>query len=339
MSKKNKVIVSVDNEILEKEELTTDISTFFEELPAIIEPLILHAKAGLAKIENLLYSSASFIEVLKGIVPQETLQAVLTDEQKSKIAKGALKVMARKDGSLMANLIDPKTKKIVDTISLERVKLTPELGQAISNFSSQMQMAQIAEQIQSVQIAIEEVRQGQENDRLAAAYSCEQKFLQAMAINNPTLRKEALMRIAFDAEDSRNLLMLSQKTNATFIRKQPESIIGKIIRGEKQTKINERMNELRDGLNAVNMVSLVEAMTYNELGEPEAARQSLLFYSDFLNKTYLSYEGFVARLDSIDPSPKEYWSNALPDIKQKIHRLSMPTNEETLMLGETENEE
>lgn len=338
MSKKNEIIVTENVEIVQAEEFATDITTLYPCVSTIIEPLINHAKSNLSKIENLLYSSTSFIEVIKGFVPQETLQAILTDEQKSKIAKGALKVMTKKDGSLMANLIDPKTKKIVDTISLEKVKLTPELGQAISNFSSQMQMAQIAEQIQSVQLAIEEVRQGQENDRLAAAYSCEQKFLQAMVIKNPALKNEALMRIAFDAEDSRNLLMLSQKTNATFIRKQPESIIGKIIKGEKQAKINDRMNELRDGLNAVNMVSLVEAMVYNELGEPEAAKQCLLFYSDFLNKTYLSHKGFVARLDSIDPSPTEYWSNALPDIKRKIKKLSLPTKSEVLMIGETPNE-
>ena len=40
----------------------------------------------------------------------------------------------------------------------------------------QMQMAQIAEEIQNVQINIEEVRQGQEFDRLALAYSSKQNF-------------------------------------------------------------------------------------------------------------------------------------------------------------------
>jgi len=40
---------------------------------------------------------------------------MLTDEQKQQIAKGALKLMTKKDGSLMANLISPETKKIVAT--------------------------------------------------------------------------------------------------------------------------------------------------------------------------------------------------------------------------------
>ena len=92
--------------------------------------------------------------------------------------------MTKKDGSLMANLINPETKKIVSTVSLGKVKLSPELSQAMTNYATQMQMAQIAEQIQFVQVAVEEVRQGQEYDRLATAYSCQQKLIQAAAIQN-----------------------------------------------------------------------------------------------------------------------------------------------------------
>lgn len=50
----------------------------------------------------------------------------------------------------------------------------------MTSYASQTQMAHIAEQIQVVQLAIEEVRQGQEYDRLAMAYSCQQKLLQVM---------------------------------------------------------------------------------------------------------------------------------------------------------------
>ena len=57
-------------------------------------------------------------------MPDVTLQAVLTDEQKQQIAKGALKLMT-KDGSLMANLINPETKKIVTTIPLKSVQIAP----------------------------------------------------------------------------------------------------------------------------------------------------------------------------------------------------------------------
>ena len=133
-----------------------------------------------------------------------------------------------------------------------------------------MQMAQIAEQIQVVQLAIEEVRQGQEYDRLAMAYSCQQKLLQAMEIRNPELKAMALLQIASDAEDSRNLLMQSQNANLAFIKDQPESFFGKLLSGATPEKISQRMNEIRESLSAVNMVSLAEAMAYQEMGENAA---------------------------------------------------------------------
>lgn len=320
-----------DIKIVDVDEYCTDATEQFSSMPEVAKSLIKGAKDAFAKIEGMLYSAPAFINVVRASIPEETFQAILTDEQKTKIANGALKLMTKKDGSLMANLINPETKKIVSTISLKSVKVTPEISQAMTNYATQMQMAQIAEQIQLVQVAVEEVRQGQEYDRLATAYSCQQKLLQAMKIKNPELKAMALLRIASDAEDSRNLLMQSQNVNVTFIRNQPESFWGKLKFGSTPEKVNSRMSEIRESLCAINMVSLAEAMAYQEMGETEAARESLQYYAGYIEKTYLSTKGFVERLDMIDPSPENYWSKTLPDLKKKIQAL--PCNEEQILLG------
>lgn len=264
--------------------------------------------------------------MVKASIPDQAFQAILTDEQKSQIASGALKLMTKKDGTLMANLINPETNKIISTISLKSVDLAPALTEAMTSYATQMQIAQIAEEIHTVQIAIEEVRQGQEFDRLAMAYSCQQKLLQAMQIKNPELKAMALMRIVSDAEDSRNLLMQSQNANLTFIKEQPESFWGKLLSGANPEKIGQRMNEIRESLSAVNMVSLAEAMAYQELGETAAARQSLQYYAGYLQKAYLSTDGLVQRLDLIDPAPENYWSKTLPDINKRIQALPCVEN-------------
>ena len=264
--------------------------------------------------------------MVKASIPDQAFQAILTDEQKSQIASGALKLMTKKDGTLMANLINPETNKIISTISLKSVDLAPALTEAMTSYATQMQIAQIAEEIHTVQIAIEEVRQGQEFDRLAMAYSCQQKLLQAMQIKNPELKAMALMRIVSDAEDSRNLLMQSQNANLTFIKEQPESFWGKLLSGANPEKIGQRMNEIRESLSAVNMVSLAEAMAYQELGESAAARQSLQYYAGYLQKAYLSTDGLVQRLDLIDPAPENYWSKTLPDINKRIQALPCVEN-------------
>lgn len=321
-----------DIEVVDTSEYSGEIVEQFSTVPDVAKPLLKDAKATFKKIEQMLYTAPAIVNLVKANIPDVTLQAVLTDEQKQQIAKGALKLMTKKDGSLMANLVNPETKKIVATIPLKNVKMAPEVTQAMTNYATQMQMAQIAEQIQIVQLAVEEVRMGQEYDRLATAYSCQQKLLQAMEIKNPELRAMALIQIASDAEDSRNLLMLSQKTNVGFITDQPESFFGKIIGGATPEKINSRMNEIRESLCAVNMVSLAEAIAYQELGEDSAARRSLAYYGEFVQKTYLAVPGLVERLDLIDPSPENYWSRTLPDIEKRIQAL--PCNQEQNLIEE-----
>lgn len=326
-----------DVEIIDAPEYSEDLMEHFSQMPEIAYLLVKEAKATFLKIEQMLFSMPAFINAVKAAVPEVTLQAVLTDEQKQQIAKGALKLMTKKDGSLMAILINPKTTKIVTNIPMEIVKMAPGIAQTIISFSTQMQLAQIAEQIHAVQLAVEEVRQGQEFDRLSTAYSCQQKLLQAMEIKNPELRSLALLRLTSDAEDSRNLLMLSQKTNIRFISDQPESFFGKIISGSNPEKINTRMNEIRENLCAVNMVSLAEAIAYQEMGENEAAKKSLTYFARFIHDTYLAVPDLLERLDLIDPSPENYWSRKLPEIKRKIDAL--PVVEQTKLMGDIKYEE
>jgi len=144
-------------EVVTSGDYSTDVAKHFSSMPEVAKPLLRNAKAALHKVEEMLYSTPAFINAVKASIPEETLQAVLTDEQKSKIANGALKLMTKKDGSLMANLVNPETKKIVSTVSLKNVKVSPEISQAMTSYATQMQMAQIAEQIQLVQVAVEEV--------------------------------------------------------------------------------------------------------------------------------------------------------------------------------------
>lgn len=276
-----------DIEIVNASEYSEDLTEYFNDMPEVARPLLKGAKEVFSKIEQMLYSAPAFINLVKASIPEQTFQAILTDDQKAKIASGALRLMTKKDGSLMANLVNPETNKIVSTISLQSVNLSPAISQAMTSYASQMQMAQIAEQIQVVQLAIEEVRQGQEYDRLAMAYSCQQKLLQAMEIKNPELKAMALLQIASDAEDSRNLLMQSQNVNLVFIKEQPESFFGKLLSGATPDKISQRMNEIRESLSAVNMVSLAEAMAYQEMGENAAARQSLQYYASYIEKHIL----------------------------------------------------
>lgn len=274
----------------------------------------------LSNIKDKILLVPGFIRTVSSFVPIKNLQAVLTNEQKEKIASGVLKIMSKNDGTLVANLVDAQSGKIVTNIPLKEIKLTPELNKAMTDFALQLQLLQISAEIKSIKKAVEEVRKGQEYDRLATAYSCQQKFLQATLIKDIKLKKKTLLRIALDAEDSRNFLMLSQKANIDFIKNLPDGYWKKMLSLTTSSEIDLRMNEIREGFSTINMVSLVEALAYHELEEYGAEQQSLIYYAGFIQKTYLDDSKLLKRLDSIDPSTERYWTTKVPIIETKIRK-------------------
>ena len=116
-----------DIEIVDTSEYSAEILEQFSEVPEVAKPLLKGAVASFKKIEKMLYSAPAIVNLVKANIPDVTLQAILTDEQKQKIAKGALKLMTKKDGSLMANLVNPETNKIVSTIPLMLRPSQPDL--------------------------------------------------------------------------------------------------------------------------------------------------------------------------------------------------------------------
>lgn len=307
-----------------------ELHDMFTASPKIIKPLYINAKHKLDDISRLIQQAPSFIEAIQASLPEASLQVVLTNDQRKQLANGALSLMVKKDGSLLAKLVHPKTKKMISNLPLETVKITPELSTAMTSFASQMQLAAIAEQIQQVQIVMESIKLGQEHDRLALGYSCQQKLFQALAIQEPTLKQMALLQVVSDAEDSRNLLMLSQNEHLRLIKNEPKSILGKIKSGATPVKIKQAMDGIRESLYVINMVSLAEVVAYQSLGEPQAAQESLNYYANFLERVYLKEKGFVERLDLIDPIPDNYFTTKIEGIKKSI--LALPYKYESYLI-------
>ena len=100
----------------------------------------------------MLYSAPAFINVVQSSIPEEVFRQFFLQNNGNKIAQGVLKLMTKKDGSLLAVLVNTNTNKVIGNVPLKSVKLTPELNKALADYSSQIQMAQIAEEIQNVTI-------------------------------------------------------------------------------------------------------------------------------------------------------------------------------------------
>ena len=88
------IVIPPENiEIIDSSEYSSDVATCFSNVPDVARPLVRGAQAALQRIEQMLYSAPAFINMIKASVPEETFRAILTDEQKAKLAAGTLKLM------------------------------------------------------------------------------------------------------------------------------------------------------------------------------------------------------------------------------------------------------
>lgn len=282
------------------------------------------------QIHDTLCALPAFLEVVERLVPVEEWVLVFTDEQKKELAKGALKLMAKKDGPLLAKLVDPKTKKIIANVPIKQLKKIKDLNPAMNDFMVQMQLANLAQEMQEIHRVVSRIQQGLEFDRLASAYSNERKLKHARQIQNKELQTQALLMIAHSAEDSRSRLMLGMKENIQFIMQQPEDVFWKFT-STNLKEVDNRMNEIRSRVVAINQDSLTEATAYWALGEKQAALNTIENYRMFLEDSELTKKEVLNRLDVVDPNPENYWTKQFPTVQETVQKITYVG--EPLLLG------
>ena len=271
------------------------------------------------QIHDTLCALPAFLEVVERLVPVEEWVLVFTDEQKKELAKGALKLMAKKNGDIIAKVVDPKTHQIVANIPVKQVEKIKDINPAMNDFMVQMQLANLAQEMKEVHRVVSRIQL--EFDRLASAYSNERKLKHARQIQSKELQTQALLMIAHSAEDSRSRLMLGMKEDIQFIMGQPENEFIKLFRTNPK-EINERMNEIRSRVVAINQDSMTEATAYWALGEKQAALNTIENYRMFLEDSELTQREVLNRLDVVDPNPENYWTKQFPIIQDTVHKIS-----------------
>lgn len=286
------------------------------------QQLLKNFNDNIKKMESILYMAPEFIAMIKTSVPETTLRAVLTSGQKEQLAKGALKIMTKKDGTLLACLINPKTQKVFQQIPLESVTTIPDFTSILNDVSMQLQMAQMMEVVTETNELVDEVRRGQENDRIAGAYSCEENLILTLACKNKKERERQLYQIANDAECCRQKLILSQKESICFVTKQPETFWGKFFKGTRTEKIENRLEEMRRNFNAINLVSIIQAICYKELNENEQLKISIATHQEYIKSTFLGEDSLIQRLDLISSSVEPFWNNNVDTVLKRIEKIN-----------------
>ena len=88
MEDENVIEISPEKiEIIDNNDYKLNINDCFTNVPKIAQSLINNAKKSFLKIEQLLYTTPAFINMIKSAVPEASYQAILDNTQKEKIAK------------------------------------------------------------------------------------------------------------------------------------------------------------------------------------------------------------------------------------------------------------
>ena len=445
-----------DIEIIDVSEYSEDLTDYFSDMPKVARPLLKGAKEAFSKIEQMLYSSPAFINLVKASIPEQTFQAILTDDQKVKIAKATLNEMEKelKDNN---DIIDKsaeefdKAEKEVDDFGDEvedagkqssnaegkfsKVKsVVAGVGKALAVTTATIGAAAVATGKKLKDMADETASTGDAVDKNSQRLGLSKKAYQewdyvlsqsgvdvtsvqtgfksmtnsiddakngtetavkkftALGISMSDLKnlsreeifdkaikglqnikddttKAALANDLFGKSGQNIMPLLNSTAESTEKLKNKAHDLGMVMSDEAvQAAVdytdnmdtlkrtfgglkNSIMGDILPGFNDIlkGLTGLMTgadgageqfqtgAMAYQEMGENAAARQSLLFYADYIEKSYLGTKGFVERLDSIDPSPENYWTKTLPDIKKKIQAL--PCVEKVTLLGGNDDEE
>ena len=85
-------VSSESNQTSSLTDYTESVVKCFDSVPEVAKPLIGSAGRLFNRIEKTLYSAPAFVSAVKAAIPEEAYQVILTDEQKTKIASGALKL-------------------------------------------------------------------------------------------------------------------------------------------------------------------------------------------------------------------------------------------------------
>lgn len=303
----------------------TNLDNEFKGLPEFADGLIHTIQTIVSQIRDLLNTTQEVVDKYKDI--RASIQAVIeqfkgsrnaSQEQVIDIPKGSWDIMRDQEGHFVGQFRVGEYDG--QRVPLQELAITPELSAAIFQLAMYVQLADISRHLNNIQQSLDILRQGLENDRLSTATSCKQKLLQIMRMNNPNNRANALLRLVFDAEDSRNVLMMSQEQieKIKLIMAQPDSFLGKLFSGDSEEKINSAINDIRINFEAITAVSFIEAMAYCEMDETESALQSLIHYSNYLSDNYIS-TGLAERLDLMEQRTDNYWSNAIRNVQSIIN--------------------
>lgn len=236
-----------------------------------------------SKIDNLISESLkipAFSNFIKNCFPDEKLVANIPQKTKKLIDEGVLKFVQKNDGSFSA-ILKNGNNKFAEHITLRKELFSPDLLNSINNMAMQAQLADIMERLQEIKVSVDNIYQGQRDDRYALCESAIQQMLSANKIEDKNFRQICIGGAIKSISDGKMQIFYSIKRNVEFIKNAEVGFFG-----DNQEEIDKNMLEVHKGLSVFIKSSCIESVLHLSLNENQSSLVPLKNCVKMLNKNF-----------------------------------------------------
>lgn len=252
--------------------------------------------------QNIQLRLPAIADVIKGMAKRENILVAKMDSYvKTLIEKGVYRFTIDKQGEILPTIRDAHG--IVKQVRLQKMTLTPELINSISNLQAHAAMARILDEIEYVGDAIKGIHIELQNDRIALAESTKDKLLLAAKIQDSKLREIALLNVVNSATEAKRVLMRNFAENLCFIAENSQKNDVQLFMESKNKhkNIQQKVADAFQALVSITNIVQVECQGYALLGEYEASKESLLQFRKFITDNKLDEKDTLILLNENTP--------------------------------------
>ena len=254
----------------------------------------------LGTISNIANDAAVANHVAEGLKPNGTRWVVqMSEEVKAAIDNGTLKLDTNKNGKIYAQLINDGKygTKFPITEEIIRAGIDPmAVSQALQMKAMQKQLDDMMNVLEEIAGDVEEVIQGQMNDRIGLYNSGLNLYLESRNIQDGQFRMFVVSQALKSLSDANEQMLQSIRTDALYLT----SGKYKQKKGKTTEEINERMANINKCFDVVHRAYMLRAAIYYERNEYKAMLSTFDEYGRFLSREIMPIAPKLSELDSSD---------------------------------------
>ncbi|MGN1348161.1 MAG: hypothetical protein ACI4VI_04385 [Acutalibacteraceae bacterium] len=261
------------------------------------------AESAIERIYKTVLSDTSIASQIKHATKKGIRLVVdVTESTLDAIDKGKIKLTTEKSGKVFAQIRKADGKygsKLPIKKEIISKEIDPvQLANTLQMKALQDQIMEIADQIALIDSSVQEVLQGQQNDRIGLYYSGAALFIEAQNVTNPEMKQLLTAQALKSLSDATFQLTLKIQSDIKYLaNREYDTTKGKKSR---ESLIASRMNDINQSFAFIHQATMLKAGTYCEMGELQSMSTVLDEYSYFIRHTIAQNSSLLAQCDTAD---------------------------------------